>query len=188
MNKCAWALQSAKEELYHDLEWGVAQHDEHKLFEFLILEGAQAGLSWRTILEKREAYRAAFDEFDPTKVANYDHCRMTQLLQNPGIVKNRLKIEAAVNNAKAFLIVQEKFAGFDEYIWRFVDHQPLQNHWLKPNELPAFTPLSIQISKDLQKRGFKFVGKTICYAYMQAIGMVNDHTVDCFRHPQLAIP
>jgi len=180
-SKCVWALGSANEEHYHDHEWGVPLHDERMLFEFLILEGAQAGLSWRTILDKREAYRAAFDHFDPVKVAAYDHKKLASLLQNPGIVKNRLKIESAVNNAQAFLRVQQEFGSFDSYIWSFVGGEPRQNRWLQHSQLPAYTPESERMSKNLQKRGFKFVGKTICYAYMQAVGMVNDHTVDCFR-------
>jgi DNA-3-methyladenine glycosylase I len=184
-NKCVWALGSANEEHYHDHEWGVPLHDEQKLFEFLVLEGAQAGLSWRTILDKREAYRAAFDHFDPVKVAAYDHKKLASLLQNPGIVKNRLKIQSAVVNAQRFLKVQQEFGSFDSYIWSFVDGEPRQNRWLQHSQLPAYTPESERMSKALQKRGFKFVGKTICYAYMQAVGMVNDHTVDCFRHSQL---
>ncbi|WP_446808563.1 DNA-3-methyladenine glycosylase I [Methylomonas sp. 2BW1-5-20] len=184
-SKCVWALGSANEEHYHDNEWGVPLHDEQKLFEFLVLEGAQAGLSWRTILDKREAYRAAFDHFDPVKVAGYDHKKLASLLQNPGIVRNRLKIQSAVANAQAFLKVQQEFGGFDSYIWSFVDSEPRQNHWLQHSQLPAYTPESERMSKALQKRGFKFVGKTICYAYMQAVGMVNDHTVDCFRYSQL---
>lgn len=184
-NKCVWALGSANEEHYHDHEWGVPLHDERMLFEFLVLEGAQAGLSWRTILDKREAYRAAFDHFDPVKVAAYDHKKLASLLQNPGIVKNRLKIQSAVVNAQRFLKVQQEFGSFDSYIWSFVDGEPRQNRWLQHSQLPAYTPESERMSKALQKRGFKFVGKTICYAYMQAVGMVNDHTVDCFRHSQL---
>jgi len=185
-NKCAWALGSTNEEHYHDTEWGVPLHDEQMLFEFLVLEGAQAGLSWRTILDKREAYRTAFDHFDPNKIAAYDQAKLAELLQNPGIVRNRLKIQSAVLNAQAFLRVQQAFGGFDTYIWRFVDGEPRQNHWLQHSQLPAYTPESESMSKDLQKRGFKFIGKTICYAYMQAVGMVNDHTVDCFRHSQLS--
>ncbi|MBD9360165.1 DNA-3-methyladenine glycosylase I [Methylomonas fluvii] len=183
--KCVWALNSANEEHYHDHEWGVPLHDDRMLFEFLVLEGAQAGLSWRTILDKREAYRAAFDHFDPLKVAAYDHKKLASLLQTHGIVKNRLKIESAVNNAQAFLRVQQEFGSFDSYIWSFVDGEPRQNRWLQHSQLPAYTPESERMSKNLQKRGFKFVGKTICYAYMQAVGMVNDHTVNCFRHAQL---
>lgn len=183
--KCVWALASANEAHYHDTEWGVPLHDERRLFEFLVLEGAQAGLSWRTILDKREAYRAAFEHFNPDKVAVYDQAKLAALLQNPGIVRNRLKIQSAVVNAQAFLRVQQAFGGFDHYIWRFVDGEPRQNNWAQHSQLPAYTAESERMSKDLQKRGFKFVGKTICYAYMQAVGMVNDHTVDCFRHSQL---
>lgn len=186
MAKCAWALVSAGEERYHDSEWGVPLHDERKLFEFLILEGAQAGLSWRTILDKRETYRLAFDHFDPARVAAYDHARMAALAENPGIVRNRLKIRAAVENAGAFLRIQQEFGSFDAYIWRFVEGCPRQNHWRGREQVPAYSAESERMSKDLQKRGFKFVGKTICYAYMQAVGMVNDHLVDCFRHAQLA--
>lgn len=186
MNKCAWALASVNEEHYHDNEWGVPLHDDGALFEFLILEGAQAGLSWRTILNKREAYRLAFDRFDPVIVAAYDDTKLESLAQNPGIVRNRLKIRSAVENARAFLNVQQAFGSFDAYIWRFVDGHPRQNRQLSHVRLPAFSPESERMSKDLQKRGFKFVGKTICYAYMQAVGMVNDHTIDCYRYPQLA--
>lgn len=186
MNKCRWALASANEEHYHDTEWGVPLHDDRKLFEFLVLEGAQAGLSWRTILDKRPAYRVAFDNFDPLAVAAYGESKLESLLANPCIVRNRLKIHSAVSNAQAYLKVLETFDSFDSYIWQFVDGQPRQNRWRKHEQLPAYSPESERMSKDLQKRGFKFVGKTICYAYMQAVGMVNDHTVDCFRHAQLA--
>lgn len=185
MIKCRWTSFSASEELYHDSEWGVPLHDDQKLFEYLILEGAQAGLSWRTILEKRQAYRLAFDDFDPKQVALYDQARVEALLTNPGIVRNRLKVSAAVLNARAFLTVQQQFGSFDDYIWHFVDGQPIQNQWRSHAELPAYTALSEQISRDLQQRGFKFVGRTICYAFMQAIGMVNDHTIDCFRYSEL---
>jgi DNA-3-methyladenine glycosylase I len=185
MSKCQWALASANEEHYHDQEWGVPLHDDHKLFEFLILEGAQAGLSWRTILNKRDNYRQAFDHFDATLIANYTEARLATLVENSGIIRNRLKIAAAVANAQAFLNVQAEFGSFDTYIWRFVNGQTRQNHWQTHQQLPAFTPESELMSKDLQKRGFKFVGKTICYAYMQAVGMVNDHTVDCFRHAEV---
>lgn len=185
-SKCAWALGSAQEEHYHDTEWGVPLHDERMLFEFLVLEGAQAGLSWRTILNKREAYRAAFDNFDPDKVAAYGQDKLASLLENPGIIRNRLKIQSAVINAQAFLTVQQAFGGFDPYLWRFVDGEARQNRWQRHADIPAYTPESERLSKDLQKRGFKFVGRTICYAFMQAVGMVNDHTVDCFRHGQLS--
>ena len=186
MIKCRWALASASEERYHDNEWGVPLHDDHGLFEFLLLEGAQAGLSWRTILDKREAYRAAFDNFDAEKIVAYDEDKINALLANPGIVRNRLKIRAAVVNARAFLDVSQTFGSFDAYIWRFVEGRPMQNSWRTHEQLPAFSPESEQMSKDLRQRGFKFVGKTICYAYMQAVGMVNDHTTDCYRYPQLA--
>lgn len=185
MSKCRWALNSASEEHYHDHEWGVPLHDDAKLFEFLLLEGAQAGLSWRTILDKRDAYRLAFDGFDARKIALYDEYKVTELLTNPGIVRNRLKINAAINNAQAFLAVQEAFCSFDAYIWQFVDGQPKQNTWQTHAELPAYSAGSEEMSRDLQQRGFKFVGRTICYAYMQAVGMVNDHTTDCFRHSEI---
>ena len=185
MIKCKWALASAREEHYHDHEWGVPLHDDRLLFEFLVLEGAQAGLSWRTILQKREAYRLAFDQFDAEKIAIYDAEKLSSLLINPGIVRNRLKILSVVKNAQAFLKVQQDFGSFDSYIWQFIGGEPKQNVWQTHAQLPAFTAESELMSLDLQKRGFKFVGKTICYAYMQAVGMVNDHTTDCFRYPQL---
>lgn len=186
--KCVWALASANEEHYHDNEWGEPLHDDRRLFEFLVLEGAQAGLSWRTILNKRPAYRAAFDDFVPEIVAEYDAAKLEQLLDNPGIVRNRLKIQSAVANAQAFLAVQQQFGSFDSHIWSFVGGRTIQNRWQIHAELPAYSAESERMSKDLQKRGFKFVGRTICYAYMQAVGMVNDHTVDCFRHAELAQP
>ena len=171
---------------YHDTEWGVPLHDERGLFEFLILEGAQAGLSWSTILNKRQNYRRAFDRFDPRKVARYDSRRIQQLLADAGIVRNKLKINSAVLNARAFLAVQKEFGSFDNYIWSFVGHRTIQNKRKSLKEVPARTPESDAMSRDLLKRGFKFVGSTICYAFMQAVGMVNDHTVDCFRHAQVA--
>ncbi len=183
--RCKWSLESALYTAYHDNEWGVPLHDDRQLFEFLILEGAQAGLSWITILKKRDAYRKAFDNFDPEKVAAYDDEKIKDLLSDAGIVRNRLKINSAVTNAKAFLSVQKEFNSFDRYIWQFVDNRPIQNLWKTLSEVPAITPESIAMSKDLKKRGFKFVGETICYAFMQAIGMVNDHTTDCFRHHEL---
>ncbi|MDO9104427.1 MAG: DNA-3-methyladenine glycosylase I [Methylovulum sp.] len=185
MGKCAWALASPLEERYHDCEWGVPVHDDRLLFEFLILEGAQAGLSWATVLKKRDAFRAAFDNFDVVKVAGYDDIKINALLNNPGIIRNRLKVQSAVGNAQAFIKIQQEFGSFDHYIWRFVDGRPLQNHWQHRQDVPANTPVSDAMSKDLKKRGFKFVGTTICYAHMQATGMVNDHTIDCFRHRQL---
>jgi DNA-3-methyladenine glycosylase I len=171
---------------YHDEEWGVPVHDEHKHFEFLILEGAQAGLSWITILRKRENYREAFAGFDPGRVARFGKREVARLLKNPGIVRNRLKIESAIKNARAFLAVQDEFDGFDNYVWRFVGGQPIRNRWIRMKQIPARTPISDALSKDLKKRGFSFVGSTIIYAHMQAVGMVNDHVVDCFRYKQLA--
>jgi DNA-3-methyladenine glycosylase I len=185
MTKCKWALNSPSEEHYHDHEWGVPVHDDRLLYEFLVLEGAQAGLSWSTILNKREGYRQAFDNFDVRKVARYDEAKIEELINNPAIVRNRLKIKAAVSNAQAFIKVQEEFGSFDKYIWHFVDDQPIQNNWLEHRELPASTNLSDLISRDLKKRGFKFVGSVIVYAHMQATGMVNDHTIDCFRHKEV---
>jgi len=185
MKKCKWALHSANEEHYHDHEWGVPVHDDRLLFEFLVLEGAQAGLSWSTILNKREGYRKAFDNFDVEKVAGFDENKVNQLLQNQEIIRNKLKVNAAITNAQAFIRIQEEFGSFDTYIWQFVDGQPIQNSWQHHHELPASTNLSDLISRDLKKRGFKFVGSVIMYAHMQATGMVNDHTVDCFRYNQI---
>jgi DNA-3-methyladenine glycosylase I len=185
MPKCHWALRTALEEQYHDEEWGVPLHDDRRLFEFLILEGAQAGLSWSTILSKRDGYRQAFDQFDVEKVARYDEHKIAELMLNPAIIRNKLKINAAVVNARAFIAVQNEFGSFDQYIWRFVDGHPVHNAWQTQAELPASTRLSEIISKDLSKRGFKFVGPTICYAHMQATGMVNDHVANCFRHAEL---
>ena len=181
LNRCGWARREL-DILYHDTEWGVPQHDDRVLFEFLILEGAQAGLSWSTILAKREAYRAAFDLFDVERVARYTQNKIDALIQNPGIVRNRLKIESAVGNARAFLKVQGVFGSFDTYLWQFVDGRPIQNKWDRLSQVPARTALSDALSHDLRQRGFKFVGSTICYAFMQAIGMVNDHLVSCPRH------
>lgn len=183
--RCAWPGDDPLYCAYHDVEWGVPLHDDRALFEFLILEGAQAGLSWITILRKRAAYRAAFDDFDATLVARYDADKITSLLANPGIVRNRLKVAAAVNNAQKFLDVQDKFGSFDDFIWQFVGGKPRQNRWRGMAEVPASTVESNAMSKELVRCGFKFVGPTICYAYMQATGMVNDHTVDCFRHKEL---
>jgi DNA-3-methyladenine glycosylase I len=185
MKRCDWAQRSDLAIDYHDKEWGVPVHDDRLLFEFLVLEGAQAGLSWSTILRKREAYRAAFGGFDPERVARFDEAKVAELLANPGIVRNRLKVASAIGNARAFLRVQEAFGSFDAYIWRFVEGQPIQNAWTHIAEVPAHTPLSDAMSRDLKKRGFRFVGSTICYAHMQATGMVNDHLVDCFRYRQL---
>ncbi len=185
MSKCSWAVSSQLEEHYHDHEWGFPVHDDRLLFEFLSLEGAQAGLSWSIILRKRDAYRIAFDNFDPDVVALYDDTKLTALLANSGIVRNRLKIHSVVNNAKAFIAVQNEFGSFDSYIWGFVDGVTVQNSWANSTEVPASNEVSLLMSKDLKKRGFKFVGSVICYAFMQATGMVNDHTVDCFRHSEL---
>jgi DNA-3-methyladenine glycosylase I len=182
--RCTWASDELSI-AYHDAEWGVPLHDDRKLFELLILEGAQAGLSWITILKKRPAYRKAFDRFDPRKVARYDEARIALLLANEGIVRNRLKIHAAVRNAQLFLAVQKEFGSFDRYIWQFVGGKPLQNHRRALGQLPARTEQSDAMSKDLMKRGFKFVGSTICYAFMQATGMVNDHLVTCFRYQEV---
>jgi len=181
LNRCEWGTSSALYIDYHDSEWGVPVHDERKLFEFLILEGAQAGLSWSTILNKRQAYKEAFDNFEPSKVASYDDAKVQALLANPGIVRNRLKIQAAIQNARSFLDVQDQFGSFDTYIWQFVVGKPIQNSWKSLQEIPATTQESDAMSKELKKRGFTFAGSTICYAFMQAVGMVNDHIVDCFR-------
>ena len=180
--RCAWAHDGLSIP-YHDTEWGVPAHDDRKLFEFLILEGAQAGLSWDTILNKRENYRAAMDGFDPARIARYNSKKLATLLRNPGIIRNRLKIASAVKNAKAFLEVQKKFGSFDAYIWQFVDGKPVINRWRPGQKLPATTGQSDAMSKGLKKRGFTFVGSTICYAFMQAMGLVNDHAIDCFRYP-----
>nr|AUN37614.1 DNA-3-methyladenine glycosylase [uncultured bacterium] len=185
--RCGWSTSDPLYVSYHDEEWGVpVRDDDQRLFEFLILEGAQAGLSWITILRKRENYRAAFDNFDPAIVAGYDEAKIAELLQNPGIVRNRLKINAAVINARKTLELQQEFGSFSNYLWAFVEGKPIQNQWASLAHLPAKTELSDKLSKDLQKRGFKFVGSTIIYSMMQACGMVNDHTVECFRHAQLA--
>ena len=184
MNRCAWA-KSEHMARYHDEEWGVPLHDDRRLFEYMILDAAQAGLSWDTILRKREGYRNAFADFNATKVARFDEAKVAALLLDPGIVRNRLKVASAVTNARAFLAVQEEFGSFDAYIWRFVNGEPI-DHGLKSVEgVPATSPESDAMSKDLKRRGFKFVGSTICYAFMQAAGMVNDHTTDCFRYGEL---
>ena len=186
VNRCPWCENSSLGKLtldYHDREWGVPVHDERTLFEFLILEGAQAGLSWSTILAKRENYRQAFADFDPEKVAKFSEKKQEALLLDPGIVRNRLKVNSAVVNARAFLSVQREFGSFDAYIWSHVGGKPLRNRWKSMAEVPASTAQSDAMSKSLKSRGFKFVGSTICYAYMQATGMVNDHLIDCFRHP-----
>lgn len=184
LTRCPWAT----DELYiryHDEEWGVPHHDDRHLFEMLVLEGAQAGLSWSTILKKRQNYRAAFDNFDARKVARYDSRKRSRLMADAGIVRNRLKIAAAIDNARAFLAVQKEFGSFDAYIWQFVGNHPKQNQWRTMKEVPACTAESDAMSKDLKKRGFRFVGSTICYAFMQAVGMVNDHLLECFRHKEI---
>jgi len=184
-NRCEWCIKDPRYIQYHDHEWGVPVHDDRKLFEFLILEGAQAGLSWLTILRKREGYRKAFADFDPEKVVRFTEKRIEKLLQDPAIIRNNLKVRSAVTNAKAFLKVQEAFGSFDKYIWQFTDGNIITNKWKTLKELPARTKESDVISKDLISRGFKFVGSTIMYAHMQATGMVNDHLVGCFRHQEL---
>ena len=178
--RCPWAVSEAMI-AYHDREWGVPLHDDRRLFEFLILEGAQAGLSWETILRKREAYREAFDDFDAARIARYTSKKLEKLLSNPGIIRNRLKIDSAVRNARAFLKVQDEFDSFDRYIWQFVGGKPIVNRWASLKQVPPRTSESDAMSKDLQRRGFNFVGSTICYAFMQATGMVNDHLVGCPR-------
>ena len=185
MKKCDWALSSESEENYHDQEWGVPVHDDRLLFEFLILAGAQAGLSWSTILNKRAGYRKAFDNFNADKIALYDDEKIQQLLNNSEIIRNKLKVNAAIGNARAFLKIQLKYGSFDTYIWQFVEEKSIQNHWQQFNQVPVSTHESEQMSKSLKQDGFKFVGATICYAYMQAVGMVNDHMIDCFRHQQI---
>jgi DNA-3-methyladenine glycosylase I len=186
--RCAWPGDDALMIAYHDREWGVPVHDDRKHYEFLVLDGAQAGLSWRTVLHKREAYRRAFADFDPVAVARFDARKVAALLADPGIIRNKLKVAGAIKNAKAFLALQDALGGFDDYIWRFVDGRPRHNAWKTARDVPARTPASDAMSKDLKARGFTFVGSTICYAYMQAAGMVNDHVVDCFRHRALRRP
>ncbi|MEE9342503.1 MAG: DNA-3-methyladenine glycosylase I [Gammaproteobacteria bacterium] len=184
--RCGWV--TGQDELYiryHDEEWGVPKHDNQTLFEMLILEGAQAGLSWYTVLKKRENYRRLFDGFDVEKIARYSDKKLEKLLQDPGIIRNRLKVNSAVVNARAFLQLQEEEGSFSDYIWGYVDGQPLMNTWQTLKDVPVTTPASDAMSKDLKKRGFKFIGPTICYAYMQSVGMVNDHTIDCFRHKEV---
>lgn len=183
--RCPWADNSKLLRDYHDEEWGVPVHDDRLLFEFLILEGAQAGLSWNLILQKRDNYRKAFDNFQVDKVAVYNEKKIEELRDNPGIIRNRLKIRAAVTNALVVQDIQKEYGSFDSYIWRYVDHKPVQNKWKSLSEIPSSTPESEKMSKDLKKKGFKFVGPTICYGFMQAVGMVNDHLVDCFRHDEL---
>ena len=186
LQRCAWASTASPLMLeYHDREWGVPLHDDRALFEFLVLEGAQAGLSWETILRKRQNYRRAFHDFDPARIARYGQDDVERLLADPGIVRNRLKIQAAIVNAQKLLAVQEEFGSFDSYIWQFVGGSPMKNGFKSLSEIPAKTAESDAMSKDLQRRGFKFVGSTICYAFMQAVGLVNDHTIDCFRYHEV---
>lgn len=184
-NRCTWSNGSTLEQAYHDKEWGRPVHDDRLLFESLILDGAQAGLSWALILKKRENYRQAFDNFDALKIAGYSAKKIAALLEDAGIVRNRLKIQSAVTNAQAFLAVQEEFGSFDSYIWQFVDGKTIQNAWRKDSEVPATSTESDAMAKDLKKRGFKFVGSTICYAFMQGVGMVNDHTTDCYLYKEI---
>ena len=185
MKRCEWANSNALMKQYHDKEWGTPEHNDQMLFEFLILEGMQAGLSWNTILQKRENFRKAFDNFNYNKISVYDEEKIEKLLQNKGIIRNRRKIEAAITNAKAFLEIQKEFGSFDAYIWGFIDHKPIQNTWKYLQEIPAKTEMSETINKDLKKRGFNFIGPKIIYAFMQAVGMVNDHIIDCFRYDEL---
>lgn len=186
-NRCAWARGSSPLMLkYHDREWGVPVHDDRRLFEFLILEGAQAGLSWNTVLNRRQNYRRAFDNFNVRKISKYARRDVDRLLRDKGIIRNRLKIAATIENARSFIKVQQEFGSFDEYVWRFVGGKPIKNRFKKISELPAQTEESVAMSRDLKKRGFRFVGPTICYAFMQAVGMVNDHTTDCFRYREIS--
>lgn len=186
--RCGWAQGQFDEYIkYHDEEWGVPVHDDRVHFEFLILEGAQAGLSWATVLKKREGYREAFADFDPAQVATYDENKIQELIDFPGIIRNKLKIHSAVSNAQRFLEIQKEFGSFDNYIWQFVGGSPIINSWAKMSEVPATTKESDELSKDLRKRGFKFVGSTVIYAHMQACGLVNDHAVDCFRHKEVVL-
>ncbi len=184
--RCNWATKDGLYINYHDKEWGIPTYDDDKLFEYLILEGMQAGLSWLTILKKRENYRLAYDGFNPLKVANYNEAKKLELLNNTGLIRNKLKIEASIANAQAFLNIQKEFCSFKRYIWQFVNNKPIQNAFRSIKEIPAKTKLSYKISKDLKKRGFKFIGSTIIYAHIQATGMVNDHVVDCFRYKEVA--
>ena len=183
--RCDWLTDDETYIAYHDSDWGVPVHDDTKLFEMLILEGAQAGLSWLTVLKRRESYRKAYDGFDPVKIAQWNQEKIESLLKDPGIIRNRLKVEAARTNAQAFLIIVDEFGSFDDFIWSFVRGKPIQNSWETLKEIPSTTHESDRMSKELKKRGFKFTGSTICYAFMQAVGMVNDHTIDCFRCKEL---
>jgi DNA-3-methyladenine glycosylase I len=183
--RCQWAIKSELETVYHDQEWGVPQHDDQVLFELLLLEGAQAGLNWSTVLKKRQHYRQVLDNFDPEMISKYDEKKLADLLKDPGIIRNRLKIESTRLNAQAFLKIKEKHGSFDAYIWQFVEGKPIKNHWQTHAQLPSETPIAKLISKELKHHGFKFVGPTIVYAFMQAVGMVNDHIVSCFRYEEV---
>lgn len=185
LKRCDWVTADPEYINYHDTEWGVPLHDDRKLFEMVLLEGAQAGLSWITILKRRETYRISYDNFDPVKISRWDNKKIERLLQDPGIIRNRLKVTSAVTNAKAFLDIVNEYNSFDDYIWSFVDGKPIQNKWSHISQVPVTTPESDKMSKALKKRGFRFFGSTICYAFMQAVGMVNDHTTDCFRFSEL---
>lgn len=185
MKRCPWCEKDEMYIRYHDEEWGVPVHDDQKHFEFLVLEAAQAGLSWHTILKRRENYRIAYDHFDPVKVAQYDEEKFNELLNNAGIIRNRRKIEASINNAQRFLEIQKEFGSFDHYLWGFVDHKTIKNQWHDTSEAPAHTELSSKISKDLKKRGFRFVGSTVIYSHLQAAGLINDHIKDCFRYDEV---
>ena len=185
--RCGWAANAGDLDIkYHDTEWGVPVHDDQVLFEFIVLEGAQAGLSWSTILNKRVGYQKAFSGFDPKKIARYDKTRIERLLTNPAIVRNRLKVESSVSNARAFLSIQKTYGSFDDYLWGFVDGQTIKNRWGSSAQVPVSTELSDKLSKDLKRRGFRFVGTTICYSYLQAVGLINDHLVSCFRHTEVS--
>ena len=185
MNRCEWSTKDSLYKKYHDEEWGTPVHDDKKHFEFLVLESAQAGLSWHTVLRKRENYRVAYDGFDPEKVSRYDTAKVEALMSDKGIIRNRRKIESSINNAKRFIAVQEEYGSFDKYIWGFVNGDPVINRWTELSQIPATTPLSDRISGDLKKRGFTFVGPTIVYAHLQAVGIVNDHLTSCFRYSEL---
>lgn len=185
--RCAWCAGDAEYVRYHDAEWGVPVHQDQSLFEMLVLEGAQAGLSWLTILKRRPHYRDAFDAFDPQKVARYGEAKVAELLRDPGIIRNRLKVRSAVTNARAMLAAAQEFGSFDKFIWQFVDYQPRQNQWRSLDQIPTSTAESVAMSKELRRRGFRFVGETICYAYMQAVGMVNDHVAACYRRQEVAL-
>ncbi len=184
-NRCEWCSRDKLYQKYHDSEWGVPSYDDQHLFEMLILEGAQAGLSWITVLKKRAHYQKVFDHFDANKIALYDEKKIAQLLADPGIIRNRLKVNSTITNARLFIEIKEEYGSFSDYIWQFVNGQPIINHWKMLSNVPVSTKESDQMSKALKKRGFKFIGTTICYAYMQAVGMVNDHTLDCYRHQKL---